>query len=551
MKYINKFLALAIVSGVSLATVSCSDDYLETKPTTAISTPDALGSTENLMMALNAIPDIMKTQHANFRQGFCGENNIISQYENYPSQDFVYNSMAPGWDVIFLQQYHDRTSSIYCAYAWYYYYQIIANANNIIDNVDNATGSQEEKDYIKGAALTYRAYAYEKLAHYYCYRWSDTENGTKTGKHYGLVLRTSASIDNQALSPLGEVFAQIYKDLDAATELLDGKARPAFYLPDAGTAHAVYARAALWREDYAKAYDEAQAALEVHPQVQYSSAAQYATAMDTPNGEWILGTYGDEEENMWYWSFATQFSCNGYYAGIDYGTGSISRELAAKIDNKDIRKQLFLTEDKLSKPVDEITTDAYFSEGWIGIDYAGQGYGVADRTLYFDTLDWLDAIQLPDYSEAYSVGMLQLGAQAKFWCKGQPGISHQAIIRSSEMVLIMAEAAFKKGDAREAAKCLNDLNAYRCPGYSATGLSSEDLWEEIVAQRGIELWGEGFQWSDFKRWSRPCVRVAIENGGSVNSAVAGTITPTMGLNWTWEIPEIETQYNDKLFEIEE
>lgn len=53
------------------------------------------------------------------------------------------------------------------------------------------------------------------------------------------------------------------------------------------------------------------------------------------------------KENNWYWSYGTQFACNGYYASANNtGAGAIGRELINRIPDNDARKALFLTEDK-------------------------------------------------------------------------------------------------------------------------------------------------------------------------------------------------------------
>lgn len=57
--------------------------------------------------------------------------------------------------------------------------------------------------------------------------------------------------------------------------------------------------------------------------------------------------FGSSQENNWYWSYGTQYACNGYYASTQQtGAGSIGRELINRIPNDDARKALFLTEDK-------------------------------------------------------------------------------------------------------------------------------------------------------------------------------------------------------------
>ena len=532
-KFINKYFVGACILGLSLTATSCSEDYLDTLPTSGVGAGEALGTTENAAKVINGIADIMKTQHGYFGQGFCGENNIISQYENYCSQDYLYNIYASGWSVIMNQQYHDRTSSIYCAYAWYYYYTIIGNANTLIANIDNATGSEEEKAFIKAQALTYRAYGYEKLLHYYAVRWKDSNNGSADG----VVLRLDETTGDIPMSSQLEVYNQIYKDCQDAITLYEqsGMDREAsdVWLPNKNVAHAVYARAALNREDYGTALTQAKLAREGYPLM---SNAEYAAGFATPTCEWIMGSYGGSDENMWYYTYGTQFACNGYYGGTQQnGAGSLSRELAAKIPNEDFRKTLFLTEDKFEGDLFDGTkmnmTYAFFIED--DLVAAAEKY-VNEHTP-------------SGFSGAYEAGYYWLGGHLKFWVFDTPGVSYLPFIRSSEMVLIEAEANYFLGKEADAIASLVELNATsgRNPSYTCDK-SGNELFEEIVAYRGFELWGEGFQWSDFKRWKRPSVRTIISKGGSAHSAIALTINPEDALEWTWQIPLNESDYNKGL-----
>ena len=214
--YINKLFAGGIFAGMMLVS-SCAGDFLDTAPTDSTGASDAVGTTGNAMKALNGIAKIMTTQQYYFGGGFAGENNIMVQYENYPSQNYNYNLYASGWSPIFNQEFHTRTNSIYDAYAWYYYYTIAGNANTILANIDNAEGTDAEKQFIKASALTFRAYAFEKLTHYYCLRWQDSNNGASQG----IVLRLDESTGGQAYATLAETYAQIYKDLDEAISLFN------------------------------------------------------------------------------------------------------------------------------------------------------------------------------------------------------------------------------------------------------------------------------------------------------------------------------------------
>ena len=333
-KILNKLFTGSLLACMVLVS-SCAGDYLDTAPTDSTGASDAVGTTANAMKALNGIAKIMTTQQYYFGQGFAGENNIMAHYENYPSENYLYNMYASGWSPIHNQEFHTRTNSIYDAYAWYYYYTIIGNANTILANIDNAEGLQTEKDFVKASALTFRAYAFEKLVHYYCWRWQDSNNGASQG----LVLRIDESTGGQGYATLAETYVQIYKDLDEAIALYNqsGMDRDAaqVWMPNVNVAHAVYARAAITKQDYTKALSEAKLARQNYPLM---SNAEYQSGFCNPTSEWIFGCFGGSQENNWYWSYGTQFACNGYYASANNtGAGAIGRELINRIQN--IRKE--------------------------------------------------------------------------------------------------------------------------------------------------------------------------------------------------------------------
>ena len=532
--YINKIFGCAILASATLL-ASCGSDYLETKPTASVSSTDAVATTDMAYKALNGIARCQTTQHYAYSQGFAGENAIMRLYENLPSQNYNYNYYAPGWASIHNQTFHNRTSTIYDAYAWYYYYQLIGQANRIIAHIDAATGSDEDKKFIKASALAFRAYSYEKLIHYYCYRWQDSNNGASQG----VVLRLDESTGDAPFATLAETVAQIYKDCQEAITLFgeSGIDRPAseVWIPNANVAHAVYARAALFRQDYQTAVDQAKLAKKGYPLMSNDS---YAAGFCEPTSEWIMGSYGDDSENNWYWSYGTQGACNGYYAtaeGNPTGAGTIGHELISRIPNNDARKQNFLTEDKF--PNLDLTKESpyYYTYGILGM---------MDDDIYEQADSIVKAHQAKGLTTPYQAGFYYLDANLKFFVKAQPGVGYVPFIRSSEMVLIEAEANYFLGKTAEAQAALVELNATsgRNPEYTCTK-TGEELLSEIQDYRCLELWGEGFEWSDFKRWNKAVVRKSFAEGGNAHQTVAITIKPEDGNKWTWGVPLNETDYN--------
>lgn len=532
--YINKIFGCAILASATLL-ASCGSDYLETKPTASVSSTEAVATTDMAYKALNGIARCQTTQHYAYSQGFAGENAIMRLYENLPSQNYNYNYYASGWAPIHNQTFHNRTSTIYDAYAWYYYYQLIGQANRIIAHIDAATGSDEDKKFIKASALAFRAYSYEKLIHYYCYRWQDSNNGASQG----VVLRLDESTGDAPFATLAETVAQIYKDCQEAITLFgeSGIDRPTdqVWIPNVNVAHAVYARAALFSQDYQTAVDQAKLAKKGYPLMSNDS---YAAGFCEPTSEWIMGSYGNDSENNFYWSYGTQGACNGYYATADgnaTGAGTIGHELISRIPNNDARKQNFLTEDKFPNLDLSKESQYYYTFGILGM---------MDDDIYEQADSIVKAHAVKGLATPYQAGFYYLDANLKFFVTDQPGVSYLPFIRSSEMVLIEAEANYFLGHEAEAQAALVELNATsgRNPEYTCTK-TGEELLSEIQDYRCLELWGEGFEWSDFKRWNKAVVRKSFAEGGNAHQSVAITIKPEDGNKWTWGVPLNETDYN--------
>ena len=532
--YINKIFGCAILASATML-ASCGSDYLETKPTSSVGSEDAVATTEMAYKALNGIARCQTTQHYAFSQGFAGENAIMRLYENLPSQNYNYNYYASGWAPIHNQTFHNRTNTVYDGYAWYYYYQLIGQANTIIAHIDAAAGSESDKKFIKASALAFRAYSYEKLIHYYCYRWQDSNNGASQG----VVLRLDESTGDAPFATLAETVAQIYKDCQEAITLFgeSGIDRPAreVWIPNENVAHAVYARAALFSQDYQTAVDQAKLAKQGYPLMSNDS---YAAGFCEPTSEWIMGSYGDDSENNFYWSYGTQGACNGYYATADgnpTGAGTIGHELISRIPNNDARKQNFLTEDKFPNLDLSKESKYYYTFGILGM---------MDDNIYEQADSIVKAHQAKGLTTPYQAGFYYLDANLKFYVKAQPGVGYVPFIRSSEMVLIEAEANYFLGKTAEAQAALVELNATsgRNPEYTCTK-TGEELLSEIQDYRCLELWGEGFEWSDFKRWNKAVVRKSFAEGGNAHQSVAITINPEDGNKWTWGVPLNETDYN--------
>ncbi len=510
----NKKLIIAtFLVFVALAS-SCSKDYLDTKPTTSVGTPQVFENTEKIALAINGINKLIGMGYHLDQQTMPGEAGIKMLWCNYPGNHFVVD--LSGWSVIINGEYRELSTSIYDYYPWYYYYSLISNANIILENVDKAAGPDADKQFFKAQALTFRAYSFFMLSQFYCYRWSDSNNGASNG----LVLRLDTSTGDMPLSTLAQTYTQIYKDLDDAIALYtsSGKTRTYSYDPDKSVAYAIYARAALTRKDYEKA---ATMALNARTGYKLMTNNEYKSGFNTPNSEWIWYSYNSKDEDNEWSSFFAYIGYNSNAAAVRTTPKCISRELFNKIPATDVRKSLYLDPTGYTPGVDYSTTTMK---------------AVAGKALYNYAFD--------EYPDLFSTALVYAYMNFKFKATELTGIGNVCHIRASEMYLIEAEAKYFQSDFTGAQQSLIALNktSGRDPQYDCTK-TGLDLLNEIKFYRAVELWGEGFDWLDLKRWGDNVSRKSYAAGGNFISVLAITQTPEFGNKWTWVIPKRETDYN--------
>ena len=509
-----KKLLYTFLSASLLFATSCGDDYLDTMPEDSGSADVIFETADNAKLAINGLCLMMGKQYLK-KQGFNGEGTIKTYYGNYPGNDFQKSNLS-GWAPLMNSSYIERSTTIYDYYPWFYYYKLIGNANAVIGNIDEAKGDESVKQEVKAQALTFRAYSYTMLSQLYCRRWVDSNNGATRG----LPLRIDQSTGDLAASSLAQVYDQIYKDLDDAIANFQQsgwkRSSDDNYTPDIHVAYATYARAALIRQDWAKAAQYAALARKSFPLM--SNEEYVDGGFNRPNSEWIWSVYSAEDQTLYYYSFFAYQSSNSNASQCRKYPCAISKELYDQIPETDVRRSMYLEPQK------------------------GDGFskknGAADKTMTSRVKKERDA-KLDKTSSIFAY------MQFKFQNFANPGVGHVNNFRSAEMYLIEAEAKCHLNKDQEVQKLLEELNIERNPEYKCN-LTGAQLLKEVKLYRRIELWGEGFDWFDLKRWKEPVNRKTYDEGGSFHAAFAVTIQPEEANNWTWVYPNKEIDYNDAL-----
>lgn len=556
---IKGLVAVAFAGGIA----SCSENYLSTEPQTELSINDVVNSPDGKKAAVYGLCSSMYSQYKELYgyRWFNGEPWFSMFYGEVVGQDyFSYFWTSSDRNVVNWTRMRDNTSTASYV-AWSYCYGLISQANLICDATPVSAVDDKETALRLAQARTIRAHAYTRLLQVYAPRWEDSENGAVPC----IVLRKTAADPsgdvNAPLASMKDVLDFIYKDLDEALDLYEMSGLPRYneWEPDEDIAAGIYARAALLRDDWQTAQKMAARAHKNYP---VGSADEYLAGFAEPASDWMWSN-SPASAGIYFASFGASYACNGAYPcrWESIGAGAINYELYKQMEQGDIRKGLFFTPDKLTYPedADKFWNNAYINgttmnlNNWtsqgpssIALDIYSMGGEIYNRVGADKA--WPFPYSNPGYGEYYTKGiMIPFGAQFKFWATDYYGSSSFPFMRSEEMLLIEAEAACHNGDYTTAQNNLELINANRIPGYVKSAKTGDDLLAEVKLNRRIELWGEGFNWFDLKRWGESIVRKPWVAGNSdsnnIPASQAISYSKAMNNGWRWIIPRRETQYN--------
>jgi hypothetical protein len=478
--YLKIFSFAALVSLMS----SCSKDYLETAPTDAVSASTAFQTTANAWEALNGIHRSLYIQYyGNQDQGGQGANMV---YMDMLGEDLVNTTAGNGWYISTYRWLAHRSATSSVPYFNYlFYYTIIANANMVIANVDNAQGIQADKNAIKGQALVYRAWSYYQMVQLFGKRFDATTANDNPG--LPLILSPSAGITPR--STVTQVYTQINKDLDDAIGLLAGYNRANKSHINLGVAQGVKARVALTQQNWSVAAAMAKAARQGYAPM---STTDYMKGFnDYTNSEWIWGSHQQSDQTSYFYSFFA-------YMSADFNSTNV------RTDPKGINSLLY-----------------------------NQIYATDIRKSLWDPTGTNTAFPIPPG------GARKPYMNRKFLSGGGSGSSIGDVpnMRAAEMYLIEAEANARIGGQDAAAQdVLFQLVSKRDAAYVKSTKTGQALINEILVQRRIELWGEGFRFYDLKR-----LNLALDRtGANHDAAVAVTLSiPSGDKQWEFLIPKSE------------
>jgi predicted small secreted protein len=408
------------------------------------------------------------------------------------------------------------------AYAYAYAMTWVKTANLVLSQLDSYTVSDSDRDWARAQMLALRSHGYWRLLQYFGTRWSESDGGNA----YCCPVETSFPAENVPLGTMKDVRDLCYADLDKAISILNSSsvARRETLEISAEAAKGIKARIALLCEDWSVVKKMAE---EVISSVPLTENDELKSGFFSPSESWIWSASNmgyapnwDELSNMlYYWSFQCYYGCNGIYPGTwGYGPNAIDKDLYYSMSSTDVRRSLFAMPDQLSNV--NVFNDL---SNWYNPTYfnASQMWAVKGSSSKWQDASKLisnfygnqvpagvasAAFSLDSYGSQYVPVML--GAQVKFYAAGGREYSQKddiILMRTEEIALSCAEAAYHLGDEARAIEILKMINEMRDSEYSFTGTGNA-VMDEIIRTRRVELWGEGFSWHDYKRWNLPIMR---------------------------------------------
>ena len=560
MKKILSNILLASAAA-ALVLTSCAKGALDTEPTSQVAESNIFSSTDNALMAINGIHRLMHeggssgTTTGYYGQGgyttFClhlawMSDDVVWTYENV-----MYKFSAQWthhWNLT--HNYNDLN------YYWKFFYRVINNANKVlyyIDDKEKCPGDDSSRNFVKGQALAYRAFALFQLTQ----TWGERYYPEKAGHNdqLGVVIRTEPSMEsNVARSTVEQCYDQIVKDINAAIECLQNTSETKKNKShiDVWVAKGMKARILLtmgkWAEAAAVAEDVVKnsgAALQADT---YTCGPFNNQMSDMSNTEWLWGQAHSDD--------ATQHGAlRAWHNFISNNSASYNRNSPRAINSL-----LFKT----------IPDTDVRKNNWVENPFTRKKGNVKDNGANDGITLWV-----PTGSARICPYMSQK------WLIDDAGVQNTYFdvpyMRLPEMMMIAAEGYAKSNQPAKAQQLVYDLGHFRDPAFTMPTETGDALVEKIMWQRRVELWAEaGLRWLDLKRLNVACdrgpkPRDGYNQGGTANGwgtsmkkmptnldplasnynmygeqfpGEAARYIPANSLKWQWLIPYNEMDSNE-------
>ncbi|MBR1415841.1 MAG: RagB/SusD family nutrient uptake outer membrane protein [Prevotella sp.] len=499
MKRLNK-----IVFGLGILLMglsSLSSCIEETEPTSYATTDQVAQSssaTEALLMAQPAYFNHLWDEDRHYSFGY----GAMMHIRDLMCGDLTKNTTSYNqWRYWICNQYQGD-QYVFGQFVWNYYYGFVLTANNMISGVNPETATDEQLGFL-GTGYAFRAMLYLDLARLYEFLPNEKTsniniNGNDVTNLTVPIVKAEMPLDSTRNNPRAtrETMKNfIEEDLNTAEEyIVNLTTTNGHTLPDLACVYGLKARLYMWVEDYAKAQEYARKAIDATATTPMSEeqCLNVNTGFNVTD-PWMWGAQMTTEDEVVQtgiinWTSHLSNESTFGYCGASTGLYNIcDRRFYERISDTDFRKKEFK---------------------------APAGSALDGQTRF---LNPATAVDIPDY------GMVKFRCgqgNADDYMTG--GATAYPIMRVEEMYFIEAEAAAHQ-NATQGKQLVEDfMKKYRDPQYTCSATSTDDVVEEIVFQKRVELIGEGHTFFDIKRLNYSVTRGYPGTNWAISTALFNT-----------------------------
>lgn len=392
---------------------------------------------------------------------------------------------------------HDRTN------AWKVYYNKIMGSNTVLEYIDQVKGDQENKDNLRGQALTMRAWYYFQLVNLFGmpYNYGDPEENP------GVPLKLEMEITGgyYTRNSVAEVYKQIEEDLLGGIDLLEkNPLSMSEYKINVLAAKSILSRVYLYMENWEGALKYANEVLAVKSTLTpLASAEEAAFAWQSKNS---FGVYNVQtsDEVIWIYSntgeMGALYSAGGSNYRAAFGVSTDLMDLYEFVNDTknymDLRPFVYFVSSAYIQPSGAVFYQLYGFKGGKSSSTIG-GKGIRTAELYLNRAEvYARKYQASDDDSYRQLALDDLNELRRHRYDTRNATYEPKDIRDADELLEFCK------DERRRELCFEDhrwfdLRRYGMPSITHSYFISTDNREEITLRK------------DDPRYALPIPRVAL------------------------------------------
>lgn len=515
MKTTYKSLIAALVLAPTLS--SCIEEVFPTNGMTEEQLGSSATATEALVWGMSAFTNAYQILTSNaYDWGYGSQMHI----RDVMTEGMAIISSSYDWYTSWEQCVNNGSNMMSTQYIWNYYTQAVLTTNNTIAAINPETANNQQLCFL-GMGYAYRANYYLDMARMYEFLPNDKISSVNSFGNDVLGLTVPIVTENTTeeesrdnpRATRQEMYEFLLGDLQKAEEYIAKGSRSSKTQPDLAVVYGLFARLYMWVENYPQAAEYARKAIN-----------QHGASTVTTREQWLSTTTGfnDLTTPSWMWGSQCMKEDDVVQSGILNWTSWVSNETTYGYAS--------------AGPMSMISASTY--NRMSDTDFRKLSYVAPEGSALYGKEPMIDE----DYDRATipTYGSLKFRPGEGNMEDYQVGsATAYPFMRVEEMYFIEAEATAHSNPAQGAQLVTDFMKTYRDPNYTCNVSGTDDVVEEIVFQKSVELWGEGLNFFDLKRLGYSVTR----NYPGTNFYSAAAINTNGRPAWV-NIPIVDTEGNN-------